>query len=130
MALFDLPQKELHTYTGSGAEPFDFDALWNRTIVEARTYDRPPVVTPMESDLTTVDVYDVRFPGFGGQSIAVWLRVPRGISGPLPAVAEYVGYGGGPWVPRGVLAVGIERIRALSDGHPRTGISVVGRRHR
>lgn len=99
MALFDLPQKELHTYTGSGAEPFDFDALWNRTIVEARTYDRPPVVTPMESDLTTVDVYDVRFPGFGGQSIAVWLRVPRGISGPLPAVAEYVGYGGGRGYP-------------------------------
>lgn len=99
MALFDLPEKELRTYMGSGTEPADFEAFWNRTLAEARGYDQPCVVTPVDSNLATVDVYDVRFPGFGGQPVAAWLRVPRGASGPLPAVIEFVGYGGGRGYP-------------------------------
>ena len=35
------------------------------------------------------------FRGYGGQDIRGWLRVPAGHTGPLPAVVQYVGYGGG-----------------------------------
>lgn len=99
MALFDLPEAELRTYRGSGTEPTDFDAFWDRTMTEARRFDWSPEITPVDTDLRTVDVYDVRFPGFGGQPIAAWLRVPRGAVAPLPAVVEYVGYGGGRGYP-------------------------------
>lgn len=95
MALFDLPETELRAYTGSGTEPPDFDAFWRRTLTEARRFDWPVHIAPVETNLTTVNVFDVRFPGFGGQPVAAWLRVPRGADGPLPAVVEYVGYGGG-----------------------------------
>ncbi|GAA1257631.1 acetylxylan esterase [Arthrobacter pascens] len=99
MALFDLPESELRTYTGSGMEPIDFDEFWHRTFSEARVFDWSPVATAVNTDLKSVDVYDVRFPGFGGQPIAAWLRVPRGSSGPLPTVVEFIGYGGGRGYP-------------------------------
>src|SRR5690606_2779638 len=35
------------------------------------------------------------FSGFDGQPVKAWLRVPKGVTGPLPAVVHYVGYGGG-----------------------------------
>jgi cephalosporin-C deacetylase len=46
-----------------------------------------------------VDVYDVTFSGFDGQSIKAWLRVPAGTTTPLPTVVEFVGYGGGRGYP-------------------------------
>lgn len=99
MALFDLSLELMRDYTGSGKEPADFDAFWQRTLSAARTFDSRPEATPVETPLTTMDVYDVRFPGFGGQTISAWLRVPHGAHGPLPTVVEYVGYGGGRGYP-------------------------------
>ncbi len=34
-------------------------------------------------------------PGFGGSPIRGWLHLPAGRGGPIPAVVEYIGYGGG-----------------------------------
>ena len=39
------------------------------------------------------------FRGFGGHPIKGWLNVPRGADGPLAAVVEYIGYGGGRGLP-------------------------------
>lgn len=77
----------MQTYTGSGSEPLDFDAFWHRTITEARTFEHVPTLTLVDTDLETIDVYDVRFPGFDGQPVAAWLRDPLGVL-PLPAVIE------------------------------------------
>ena len=52
-------------------------------------------VSPVVTGLRTIDVYDVTFCGFGGQDIRAWLRVPASSSSKLPAVVQYVGYGGG-----------------------------------
>lgn len=103
MALFDPPQADLREYTGSGSEPHDFDEFWHRTLTEARAFEETPTLTKVDSNLTTVDVFDVRFPGFGGQPIAAWLQIPRGTDGPLPTVVEYVGYGGGRGYPEDAL---------------------------
>ena len=99
MALGDMQEALLREYRGSGEEPADFDAFWQRTIYEARAFGGAPSVVLVETPLDTIDVYDVRFPGFGGQPVAAWLRVPRGATGPLPAVVEFVGYGGGRGYP-------------------------------
>jgi cephalosporin-C deacetylase len=42
-----------------------------------------------------VDVFDVTFRGYGGDLVKAWLRLPAGNGDPLPAVVQYVGYGGG-----------------------------------
>jgi cephalosporin-C deacetylase len=97
MPLTDLPLDELRTYRPAIAEPDDFDAFWSKTLATARAAGGGPAEYRRveDSPLTTVDVYDVRFPGWGGQPVAAWLLLPRGATGPLPAVVNFIGYSGG-----------------------------------
>ncbi|MCC3655483.1 MULTISPECIES: acetylxylan esterase [Streptomyces] len=98
MPLTDLPLDQLRTYRAGTPEPADFDAFWAGTVAAARgaagggTAGYRPVEEPL---LGTVEVFDVRFPGWGGQPVAAWLLLPRGAREPLPAVVQYLGYGGG-----------------------------------
>jgi len=92
----DLPEAELRAYRSSQHDPADFDAFWEATLAESRAAaPAGAVLEPVEVGLRTLDVFDVTFPGFAGQPIRAWLRVPRGASGALPTVVQYQGYGGG-----------------------------------
>lgn len=62
---------------------------------EARSYGGEVRLTPVSTALSTVDTFDVTFPGFGGEPVKAWLRLLGTATGPLPAVVQYVGYGGG-----------------------------------
>ena len=99
MALFDMPLEQLQTYLPPRDEPADFDAFWRRTLEEARQYPLNPVFEPVDYGLVTVETFDVTFNGYGGQPVKGWLLLPRGRSGPLPCVVEYIGYGGGRGFP-------------------------------
>jgi cephalosporin-C deacetylase len=91
----DLPESELRAYRSSQNDPADFDAFWESTLAESRAFDLDVTVTPVDTGLTTIDVFDVSFSGFEGQRIKAWLRLPAGASGPIPAVVNFMGYGGG-----------------------------------
>jgi cephalosporin-C deacetylase len=95
MAYFDLPLDQLQTYLPPRNEPSDFDSFWAQTLAEARSIPLDPKITPIDSGLTLIDVFDVTYPGFGGQPIKGWLLIPKQRSQPLPCVVEFVGYGGG-----------------------------------
>ncbi|MGN7860421.1 acetylxylan esterase [Microbacterium sp. 22303] len=99
MPRFDLPPEELRTYCPDVAEPADFDEFWQRTLEASRAIAKPPILTRIESPLTVFDVYDLRFSGFAGDEVHGWFVVPAGVSGPLPTVVEYNGYGGGRGLP-------------------------------
>lgn len=103
MAQFDLPLDELQEYRSASVEPEDFDAFWSKTLQEAREHDLDARFEPVDTGLTTVDVYDVTFAGFGGHPVKGWLRLPAGASEPLPVVVEFIGYGGGRGLPHGDL---------------------------
>ncbi len=96
MALFDFPLAELEVYRPERDEPDDFDAFWADTL--AGDFG-PPVFEPHHSGLSTVDVWDVTFPGFAGDPIRGWLIRPRNVAGPLPALVTYIGYAGGRGLP-------------------------------
>lgn len=91
----DLDETELRAYRSSQVDPADFDEFWASTLADTRTHDLNVSVAPVDTGLTTVDVYDVTYSGYGGDRIRAWLRVPAGATGPLPAIVQYVGYGGG-----------------------------------
>ncbi|MFB9907535.1 acetylxylan esterase [Allokutzneria oryzae] len=91
----DLSEDELRAYRSSQTDPADFDAFWADTLAESRRHDLAVSVTPIAVGLTTVEVFDVVFAGFDGQPIRAWLRVPARRDERLPAVVEFVGYGGG-----------------------------------
>jgi len=96
---FDLPREELGRYRPDLPVPADLDAFWVATLAQARGLGAPVTFEHVDAGLTTVEVYDVTFPGFAGDPIKAWLLVPAHRDGPLPAVVEYVGYGGGRGLP-------------------------------
>jgi cephalosporin-C deacetylase len=93
--LTDLDEPGLVAYRSSVVDPADFDDFWSSTIDEARSHPLDLVLEPIDAGLRTVDVFDVTFSGFGGHRIRGWLYLPKGVDGPLPAVVQYIGYGGG-----------------------------------
>jgi cephalosporin-C deacetylase len=99
LALSDRPLEELVRYVPTVAEPDDFDHFWQRTLRETRAYDLEVRNQMIHTPYRTVTVYDVGFCGYAGDRISAWLTTPRGVDGPLPAVVEFVGYGGGRDLP-------------------------------
>jgi len=100
---FDLSPAELEAYAPDVREPADFDDFWATTLTESRRWDAAPDVVPADTPYTALDVFDVTFPGFGGDPVKAWLTLPAGAEGPLPAVVEYQGYGGGRGLAGGRL---------------------------
>ena len=99
MAFFDKSLSELKTYLPEREEPRDFDAFWASTLDDAHNHVLDPVFTAVDYGLRTVDTFDVTFSGYGGQRIKGWLLLPRQREGKLPAIVEYIGYGGGHGFP-------------------------------
>lgn len=98
----DLPLEQLQTRTPDHRDPDGLAEFWDSTLAQARAAGGDVVVERADTPLTTVDVYDVTFPGFAGQPVKAWLRVPAGALARaerdgerLPTVVQYVGYGGG-----------------------------------
>lgn len=104
MPQFDLSLEQLQSYAPDVRQPADFDDFWQRTLAEARQYPLNAQFTPVDFGLRTVKTYDVSFAGFGGQSVKGWLLLPAHASAPLPAVLEFIGYGGGRGLPTQWLA--------------------------
>jgi cephalosporin-C deacetylase len=95
VAQYDMPLAEMRAYAPQLAVPADLDRFWATTLAEARTHDLAATFTPIDSGLTVISTLDVTFAGSGGSPVRAWLHLPAGAPGPLPAVVEYVGYGGG-----------------------------------
>ena len=91
----DMPEPELRTYRGTVATPPDFDEFWNDSIADARRHPVDIHLAEQETLLRSVRVQDMTFRGFDGNPVRAWLRTPANAAGLLPAIVEYVGYGGG-----------------------------------
>jgi cephalosporin-C deacetylase len=91
----DLPIDELRRYRPDLAVPTDLDEFWAATLRETRSHPTAVTFTPVETGLTVIDSYDITFAGFGGSPVRGWLHLPAGRTEPIPAVVEYIGYGGG-----------------------------------
>ena len=91
----DLPADQLATYLGSQSEPAGFDEFWAQTLAAAQAHPLGLTLEPVETVLSTLDIWDVTFNGYGGEPIRAWLRMPAGSRGPRPGVVQFVGYGGG-----------------------------------
>ncbi|MEV0531075.1 acetylxylan esterase [Kitasatospora sp. NPDC050463] len=97
MSLTDFGLDELVSYRPESTMPQDFDEFWRRTLDEARSHGGSVKAERVTAryGLRTVEVDDVRFPGWNGEPVAAWLLRPLGVDGPLPVVVSYQGYSGG-----------------------------------
>ncbi len=103
MAQFDLPLDQLRRYTPDLPVPDDLDAFWSDTLAGTRAHDLDATFTRVDSGLRLVETFDVRFAGFGGHPVRGWLQLPVGRTGPLSAVVQYIGYGGGRGLPHELI---------------------------
>jgi len=94
-----IPARDLPAFRPDVAEPEDFDAFWADTIAEARAVGGEVALERVETPFRTVEVHELTFPGFAGDPVKAWVTLPAGAEGPLPAVVEYLGYGGGRGLP-------------------------------
>jgi len=101
VAFFDLSLEELEHYRPHREEMPDFDEFWRLTLEEARQHPLNAQFEPVDYGLRLIDTYDVTYSGYGGQRIKGWFLAPRGATGLLPCVVEYIGYGGGRGFPQG-----------------------------
>ena len=95
MPLTDLTLAELTDFRPEVEEPADFDAFWESTLAESRAAGGEVVLAPATTPVTQLIVEDLTFPGFGGEPVRAWVSRPLHADGPLPAVVQYQGYGGG-----------------------------------
>jgi cephalosporin-C deacetylase len=98
MARLDMTLSALQVYRPAIDEPGDFDDFWTRTIADARALGGPARFTPVAAPFSGIDVFDVTFPGFGGDPIAAWLLAPRNARD-APGMVIFQGYGGGRGLP-------------------------------
>ncbi|HEU0205187.1 MAG TPA: acetylxylan esterase [Pseudolysinimonas sp.] len=92
----DLPLAELIEYRSAQQAPDDFDEFWNRTLAESRAFELDLTLSEvLHPSLREIRTFDVTFNGFHGQPVKAWLRIPAAATEPMPAVVQYVGYGGG-----------------------------------
>lgn len=89
----DLWPDHVADYRSSATAPADFDSFWAKTLAEARSHDLDLTLTPHDSGLSAVDVFDASFAGFGGHRVKAWVLLPKG--GATSAVVKFIGYGGG-----------------------------------
>jgi len=93
--LTDLDEGALWAYRSDHKEPDDFDAFWQATLAENADFPLDALRTPVETNLQTVEVFDLTFAGFGGHPVRAWLRLPRHRTGPLPGIVQFHGYASG-----------------------------------
>lgn len=99
MAFFDFSLPELQKYLPERTERPDFDAFWQETLSDARSFPLNATFTPHPTPFETLEFFDVTYNGYGGQPIKGWFVLPKHRSGPLACVVEYIGYGGGRGIP-------------------------------
>lgn len=123
MPLTDLGPEDLVGYRPKSPAPDDFDAFWQRTLAEARAQGgavKTERVTE-QYGLRTVEVDDVRFPGWNGEPVAAWLLRPRGGRGPAARGRHLPGLQRRPRTAhRAPVLVGC-RVRPAGRRHPRSG---------
>ncbi|WP_433303296.1 acetylxylan esterase [Actinoplanes sp. CA-030573] len=93
--LTDLSPEQLAAYRSTQTAPADFDDFWSSTLSAAKEHEIEVRLRKVTTGLKTIRTYDVSFRGHAGQDVRAWLRLPAGAEGRLPAVVQYVGYGGG-----------------------------------
>ncbi|GAA5092421.1 acetylxylan esterase [Microbacterium yannicii] len=121
MTRFDRPLEELRRFAPEVAEPDDFDRFWAETLGESRAAGGPVTLADADVPLRAVEARELVFPGFAGDPVRAWYLRPAGASADLPAVVEFLGYGGGRGMPQQRLtwaAAGFAHIVMDTRGQP------------
>jgi cephalosporin-C deacetylase len=115
MPLFEMPLDQLRSYNGRNPRPADFDAYWDRALVELDGTDPRPELIPHASPARSAQCFDLWFTGVGQARIHAQYVRPRS-GGPHAAVLKFHGYSGNagswfdqlPWAAEGIATAALD----------------------
>jgi cephalosporin-C deacetylase len=84
---------ELESYKPALTKASDFSDFWQKSLTMFPKSE--PVLTPIESPIRTLDIFDVTIAGFNGDPIKGWFLTPKGLNEKRPLITIFEGYGGG-----------------------------------
>src|SRR5690349_16276972 len=87
--LSDLGLAELRQYRPDVAEPADFDEFWASELAAARGIGGEPSFDRADTGVRHAEVFDVTFPGYGGDPVRGWLLVPHRLAERPAMVVEF-----------------------------------------
>jgi cephalosporin-C deacetylase len=91
---FDYPLEQLKTYQGINPRPADFDAYWEKALVEMYSVDPAVELVPAEFQVPGADCFHLYFNGVGGARVHVKFLRPAKVTSLCPAVLMFHGYSG------------------------------------
>ncbi len=108
--LFDMPFEKLKEYKGINPKPADFEAYWNKALVEMRALDPQVEIVPdKDFQVPFATCSHLWFTGVGGARIHAKLIQPKNAGEKHPAILQFHGYSGdcGDWLDKlGFAAAG------------------------
>lgn len=84
---------ELESYKPALTKAADFSDFWQKSLTMFPKSE--PVLTPLDSPIKTLDIFDVTIAGFNADPIKGWFLTPKGLNEKRPLVTIFEGYGGG-----------------------------------
>ena len=81
---FDFPLEQLKTYQGINPRPADFDAYWEKALVEMHAVDPAVELIPAEFQAPGVECFHLYFTGVGGAQAARQIPAPCQNQSALP----------------------------------------------
>ncbi|MBN2210467.1 MAG: alpha/beta fold hydrolase [Sedimentisphaerales bacterium] len=99
MPVFEMPLEKLKVYQGTNPRPDDFDAYWDAGLAEMHALDPAVELRPAAFTCPFADCFDLYYTGVRNARIHAKYVRPKKLSGPIPAVVKFHGYGGsaGEW---------------------------------
>lgn len=94
MPTIDKPIEELRKYNGVNPRPADHDEYWEKAIAEMKEVDPQIKFVKASFESPIADCYDMYFTGVNGARIYAKHVRPKNITGKIPAVLMFHGYGG------------------------------------
>jgi len=91
---FDFPFEQLKIYQGINPRPADFDAYWDKGLMEMNALDPKVELVPAEFQTPFAECFHLYFTGVGGARIHAKFLRPKNASKPHPAVLMFHGYTG------------------------------------
>ncbi len=100
MPILDFPLRKLKTYKGMNPKPKDFDAYWDRALMEMRSLNPKVELKPNHTlQASYAECFDMFWTGVGGSRIHAKLLKPKKAPKAHPALCVFHGYSGsaGDW---------------------------------
>lgn len=106
MPLIDMPLEQLMQYPGSNPRPADYEAYWEKALMEMRASDPQLELVKSEFQTPYAECYHLYFTGVRGARIHAKYVRPTHVSGPHPAVLQFHGYAhySGDWADKLIYA--------------------------